>query len=549
MADNGACPLTTDEIVDLVLELVSMYNGFKKIHLYSYQRLLMRRITESVLLHDGASITALFARQTGKSEALASLVPGLCLVLPALGKRYPLDRRVGQYGRGFWIAIFAPVKEKAALIFDRVRERAEMREIKETFYASPGFGLRASDPSVSRGDMVAWSNGSKCVIRTASENVNSEGDTYDLVIIDEAQIVSTNKVNKEISPMLTKNMGTMVSIGTAYMSRNYFYHTLVANDNAVKAGGKVRNHFEFNWEKCSAAMREIAEETGDESHLNYEKMVRIQLKNQFHDNEDAPAFRLNFRLLWETTSMGAIDRDALVACADPSRELNEPRHYHRQVASIDYGKKRDMTILTIGEVSPYPSMETTSILGPGDTPAERYAVTIIAWYEIPGRKWKDILNTAVEIMDTNHVVDTIVCDATGVGDPLTEWLTDKAPYLNVIPFQMSVKGNDTAFKELILRVEHGLLRYCAGPETVKTPEYQEFFRQMEILERHRVGETALIKCCAPEGDHDDYVDSAALLCIAACQESDTAENVTNPVYEQEQQAGSRESRYRQGRAA
>jgi len=205
-----------------------------------------------------------------------------------------------------------------------------------------------------------------------------------------------------------------------------------------------------------------------------------------------------------------------------------------------------MTILTVGEIDPTPSYETVSLLGPGDSPAERFPVTIIAWYEIPGKKWKDILNTAVSLLDQNHVVDTLVCDATGVGDPLTEWLTDKAPYLNVVPYVMSSKGNDTAFKELILRVEHRLLRYCAGPESVATPEYQEFVRQMEVLEKHQVGEGSMIKCCAPDGDHDDYVDSAALLCIAAGIESNTATTTFSSTISQ---GTDRESRYRRGRSA
>ena len=554
---EGVCPLITDEIIDVCIALVKAFNR-KWMWLYGYQEMFMRRIIQSLLLHDGDTITTLWSRQAGKSACLAALAPVLCLYLPALGNAFPKDERVSMYRNGLFIGIFAPVEEKTKFIFDPLRERCEDLDMNRPFYAQgAGFNVSPQDPMVSRGDRVAWSNRSYIVTRTASEQSNKEGATFHLVIIDEAQQLSEYKKRKEINPMLSSTLGTMAEIGTADITRGGFYHDIMYNLEQQEKTGK-QNHFEFPWEKVCFYKQVAFMETGDKFHTYYEIKVRGDLARDFRGNQDAAEFKLNYRLLWKDANLGAVDMAAFDLCAQNDREVNEPRYWCRQVAGLDLGKVRDVTILTVVEIDPTPVYDASPLpLMPGEERTAYVKKTIIAWYAITGRSWYAITNEVVRLL-ANHVVDTLVCDATGVGDPVTEMIAAKAPYLGarVIPYPMSAKGNDRAYKLYLSEIEALRMGYAAGPVTRNTAEFAEFVRQHEILQRVKVGEGVLVKCEAPEGEHDDYVDSSALACYAASlPQPEQAEQAYNPVYQSNKIEGywgsgqrSREDHFRQGRA-
>jgi hypothetical protein len=57
--------------------------------LHPYQMPLARRIIESVIINDGEEVTALAARQSGKSETIANTVATLMVLLPRLLKCIP----------------------------------------------------------------------------------------------------------------------------------------------------------------------------------------------------------------------------------------------------------------------------------------------------------------------------------------------------------------------------------------------------------------------------------------------------------------------------
>lgn len=529
------CPLSTDQLIDVVLEFVSVYNSSAGIHLYSYQRLFMRRVIKSIISSEGAVITALQARQSGKSEALASLSSSLCIILPAIAKAFPDDPRLTQFIAGFWIGIFAPKMQQSAIIYERIRTRADKPEASQ-IYSDPDIAITVRQ---SRGDQVSWSNGSLVRAQTASEQSSVEGGTYHLIIVDEAQLVSEKKLNKEISPMLAATNGTLAKIGTANDLRGNFKKSIIYNVELEKSGGP-RNHFEVPYDMAITEKRKAFEETGDPKHQLYEKWVAGELK-RLGGNIENEEFRQNFRLLWQEAHLGAIDPESLAAAGDYQMEFVEGGFSKRYVAGLDYGRKRDVTILSIAEVETEPIIDTRAVLRPGDDTPVYFVKRFVAWYEIPGRKWHDILGQVVEAL-TRYSVDMIYCDGTGIGDPLSEQLAALAPSVTVVPFVMSHIGNDRAYRYYIQEIEAGRMRYVAGEETAKRPEWQEFVHEHSELLKDRVG--VLIRCYAPEGEHDDYCDSGALCCLAATQPavSNQVEVEQNPFYARGGQRNSNTSR-------
>ena len=504
------------------MSFIDVFNEPAGIYVYGYQRTFIRRIIESVLEHDGDAITGLWSRQSGKSEALACLATCLCIMLPVLARSFPDDPRLIQYREGFFIGIFAPKDKQAHIIYDRIRSRAE-RESAHEVYNDPDIQLALK---MSRGDMIAWTNGSFVVAQTASDQSSVEGFTFHLIIIDEAQLVSKVKISKEIAPMLAATNGTMVKIGTANAMRGGFRESILYNLDVEKEGGP-RNHFEYPYDMVIAQKRLAWEKTQNQFHLNYEKWVGGELR-RLGNNKDNEEFRQNFRLMWQESDLLAIDPDSFAEAADYTREFVYSCFNKRIVAGLDYAKKRDSTILTIAEVADEDITDDRAFVRPGEERPVYRRKHVLCWYEIQGRKWHDILRHAAEILSM-YSVSAVVCDATGVGDPLTEQLQDLLPGTRIIPFMMSHVGNDRVFKHYIQEVEAGRWTYPAGPEAQKTHVYRTYVQQHGQLIKERVG--IYIRCYAPEGEHDDYADSGALCCYAATLPFDESfEEGINPFF-------------------
>lgn len=534
------CPLTTPQLVDVLMSFVSLFNEPAKIHIYNYQRVFIRRIIESTVLHDGDVITGLWSRQSGKSEALACLVTCLAIMLPTLAKAFPNDPRLEQYTEGFFIGIFAPKEKQAAIIYGRVRSRADRDSSKE-IYADPDINIGIA---ASRGDMVSWTNGSYVVAQTASEQSSVEGFTFHLIIIDESQLVSKQKIHKEIAPMLAATNGTMVKIGTANALRGGFKESILFNLERERQTS-VRNHFEYPYDQVIIEKRRAYEATKNEFHLNYEKWVAGELR-RLGGNVENEEFRQNFRLLWQEADLLAIDPESLAAAADFNAEFVYSAFNQVIVAGLDYAKKRDATILTIAAVEDEPVTDDRAKVRFGEEQPIFRKKRVLCWYEIQGRKWHDILKHAAEIL-SNYSVRLLVCDATGVGDPLTEQLQALLPGVQILPFMMSHVGNDRVFKHYIQEVEAGRWIYPAGEQAQRTHVYSQYVHQHGQLIKERVG--IYIRCYAPEGEHDDYCDSSALCCYGASLPLEyEAEEVSNPFYgsrySQEESVHSRADRYR-----
>ncbi len=286
---EGVCPLTTRQIIDRVITFTEEVN---KIKLYNYQKIFARRVVESLLLQAGDTITCLFARQSGKSEVVADIGLALTLILPALARAFPADDRFKPFIRGFKVGIFAPSTKHSGIVYFRMRGRVESNYF-EHILNDPDI---ATDLVHSRGDSFAFSNGSKAEAHTASANVLNEGGTFDLIITDESQRLDSNKINKELRPMLAATNGTMVQIGTAFMSRCQFRVDITNNVETERKTGQ-RSHFEFDYEMCIADRRATFDRTGDPTHLGYEKWVMKELARVGGNVEDE-SFRMNFRLLW-----------------------------------------------------------------------------------------------------------------------------------------------------------------------------------------------------------------------------------------------------------
>lgn len=92
----------TTELVNRIFNFCELYSGKT---MYPYQEQFSKRVIRSVLENDGEEITALFSRQSGKSETIAITVGGLMIILPQLANMpmFADDSRLMMFKDGFWV--------------------------------------------------------------------------------------------------------------------------------------------------------------------------------------------------------------------------------------------------------------------------------------------------------------------------------------------------------------------------------------------------------------------------------------------------------------
>lgn len=189
-----ASRISTTELVNKIFTFCELYSG---ITFYPYQEQYSKRIIRSALENDGAEITALFARQGGKSEVVAVTVGGMMIILPKLANMpmFADDIRLQLFKDGFWVGIFAPSMRQSQITYNRMRARLQSKSAK-VILNDPDFRLQFS---CSNGQTVALTNGSFATAISASEGSNIEGESLKFIICEEAQDISNYKVRKCLS--------------------------------------------------------------------------------------------------------------------------------------------------------------------------------------------------------------------------------------------------------------------------------------------------------------------------------------------------------------
>lgn len=512
-----------DKLVDGILSFISEFGNLR---LYTYQYVFARRIVESVLLNDGATVTGLWSRQTGKTTTVAIVGIGLAVILPVLAKQLPHVAELQPFKDGFWVGIFAPITRQANLSY------AKMRKI---LHSERGTAILTDDEigitvSQSRGDSLTLSHGSYVHAKTASPDSNIEGETYHLIITDESQKLDKFKVEKEIEPMLSSTNGTMVKIGTAWVKRGGFQADIQWNIEQHVRKLSPRNHFEFPYDVIIKEKEAAYKRDGNPIHLNYRKHIAKYIRKR---GMNSLAFRMNYMLKWQESNLDVFSAAALLDARDAARHLN---HYLAtgltRVAGIDVGKENDPTVITINEVD----FEHPIVLRDPHTSEESefFKKKFVAIRELEGtfedhRGNQGQYSRAAEFL-REWDVSRATIDATSIGDPVAERLQKLTPEIEWEFFKFSSPTKDALYKNYIDEIESNRQTIAASAQSQKTMEFQKWEAEHRSLEKHYTNNNYM-DCRAPEpeskstkadleGDedreyHDDYPTSSALACWAA----------------------------------
>lgn len=494
--------ISTTDLVNRIYNFCEVYSGRV---MYPYQGQFSKRIIRSVLENDGAELTALFSRQSGKTETVSITVGGLMIILPQLANMpmFLEDPRLQMFKDGFWVGIFAPSQRQAQTTYNRMRGRMQCKEALAVL-EDPDFRLEFT---TSNGQTVALSNGSFCTAISASDGSNIEGESFKFIICEECQDISNFKIRKSIHPMGAAYNATICKIGTATTYKGDFYEAINRNKAEFESGNlKVRNHFEYNYKVVMKYNPKYA---------NYIEREKRSL------GENSDEFRMSYNLEWIISRGMFIDLEKLEKeCGDKYLERVSQDLKATHVAGIDVGggssknrKEADSTVITIVEVdwnTPV-IMETTTDEETGeDIVYLAYNTYLKDWCKISPEVANDYEEQYHIIMDylKNFRLARVVIDATreaSLGQRIKANLK-----CEVWLFTFSSKSKSEIYKHLQTEINTGRARFPMGEDTKQTTEFKDFEQQLADLQKSYSGSFLVVSHPDERGAHDDFPDSWAL---------------------------------------
>ena len=485
--------IPTTELVNRVFNFCELYSGRT---LFPYQEQFSKRVIRSILTNDGAEITALFSRQSGKSETIAVTVGGMMIILPTLANMpmFADDPRLEMFKDGLWVGIFAPSQRQAQITYGRMKARLQCKTARAVL-EDDDFRLQFS---TSNGQTVALTNGSFATAISASDGSNIEGESFKVIICEECQDISNFKIQKAIHPMGAAYNASIIKIGTATTHKGDFYDAIQRNkkDAEIKST-HIKNHFEYDYTIAA------------KYNPKYARYVEGE-KKKLGENSDA--FRMSYKLEW------IIERGMFIDIATFERNNTEPLlertlsdMQSTHVVGIDIGGVNDDTVVTVCEVDwnmPVIMESRTDEETGEDINYLAYNAYVVDWLRISNEP--DYEEQYPIIMDylSHFKIARVVCDATreaAVAHRLRANLN-----CEVIPYVFSSKSKSDLYKHLEKEIVTGRARICAGEETQKTVEYQMSLEQMADLQKGYSGAYLVVSHPDERGAHDDFPDSFAL---------------------------------------
>jgi hypothetical protein len=466
-----------EDLIDKVLEFTYMLAGHP---LHLYQIPFARRIIRSVLTNDGALLTALAARQSGKSEILANVVAALMVLLPRLARIYP--DLLGKFADGFWVGMFAPIEAQAETLFGRTVTRLSSERAIDILGDPEIDDVTAKNPGVTRGVKLKKS-GSVLLMMTANPRAKIESKSFHLIIIDECQDADDLIVSKSISPMGAYYNATMVKTGTPTTKKNNFYKSIQINKRSQVARASRRSHFEWTWKDVVKV------------NPNYKKYIR---KEMLQLGEDSDEFQMSYNCRWMLDRGMFISQSMFDELGDTSQQIVKGWNQSPVVVGIDPARKVDSTVVTVLWVN-------------WDAPDEFgfFDHRVLNWLEIQGDDWEEQYFQIVNFLAPYDVL-AVGVDSTGVGDAVAQRLKLLLPRSEVLSLGSNQAEQAKRWKHLTGLIQRRSLGWPAHAKTRRLKVYQRFMQQMLDAEKKFQGQYFSVAAPNEAGAHDDFVDSLAL---------------------------------------
>lgn len=487
-----------DDLVDKLMLVCDELSGHP---LYPYQIPFARRMFESLVIGDGATLTLLMSRQSGKSETIANVIATAMIFLPRLAKAFP--DLLGKYKEGVKVGAFAPVEGQADNLHRRIVDRLTSDNAL-AILADP----EINDRVMGRGRLI-WLKNCKSLCRktTCHPRAIIEGATYHVILVDEAQGADATMLRKSVMPMGASTNATVCLTGTPTYVAGEFYNQIQINkrDFAYKRG--VRQcHFEADW-------REAAKANPDYAKYVKKEMLKI--------GEDSDEFKLSYRILWLLDKGMFATSEVLDECGDTSMQsVVHAYTVSPVVVGIDCGRRNDKTVVTVVYVD-------------WDHPDEFgfYHHRVLNWLDLSGVEYEEQYFRIAEFL-SNYSVWRVGIDTNGMGGPVAERLRLIMPHIEIVDLGSAQSEQSERWKYLKQLLDRRQIMWPAGADVRRTKRWKQFRVEMEGLQVKFKGPYMLGEAPGTKDAHDDYPDSLSMACILTRdqREEDEVEVYQNVLY-------------------
>lgn len=473
------------EIDEMIMKIILFSEKFCGIELFPNQREVAYRIAESVITNDGAEITVLQARQSGKTATIGTILTGLMILLPRLAKVPQYSELLDKFKEGFWVGVFAPTDNQAETLWGRIHGNLTSKRAKEMLI-DPEIDDKA-DKSGSKVKTVTLRNsGSFCRMQTAYPKANIESKTYHFAMVDEAQDTDATIITRSIWPMLAFYNGSRCMAGTGKPYRSYFYEAMQSNKREYNLRRRAKqNHFEYTYK------------TIIKYNKNYKKFIA---KEKARLGEDSDEFQMSYCCKFLLEQGQFVTEEALDECGDKRMDVVGYWGQSGVVVGIDPARINDSTVVTVMWVD----WDRPDAFG-------FFEHRILNWLEIHNKPWEQ---QYVEIASfiRNYNVLRIGVDAQGLGGPVAERIALLFPGIDVVPVASDPKTQSERWTHLKNLIERRMFVYPAGARTRRVRAWKRFHQQFVDLLTVFSGKYMLAEAPTGRTFNDDYCDSA---CIAA----------------------------------
>jgi hypothetical protein len=479
------------QLKDLVDKILLYCETQADTKLHEYQQVFGWRIIECLVTNSGDELTALFSRQSGKTETLGVVIPGCMVLLPILAKMLPDMYALSMYAKGFWVGIFAPSNEQAYTAFTRVREKIRNNNAK----------MVMNDPEIDtdfeneKGNPMVLTNGSLCRMQSAAKQSQIESKSYHMVLIDECQDVDNTKIKKSIHPMLAAYNGLIIKIGTSNTKKSDFYDAIRRNIRQEQHYGAKQNHFQYDYK------------TVQKYNPKYKAYIEKEIERLGYDSDE---FRMAYRLHF------ILERGMFMTQEEFEETFLSPSLKHKTeemmlpcAVGIDVAKSSDSTVVTVLAVdwsNMYKNEQT------GEEIPHKY---ILNWLELQGEGHEEQFWQIVDFLK-NYNVQTIFVDSTGMGDPVADrFAAYYSGQAHVEGYQFTRPSKSVMWKSLYQEITGGRLKAPGHPRAQRLRPWMKFRSQMLDLEKDYIGQFMVCQHPDIKGAHDDFCDSLGLANLAA----------------------------------
>jgi len=455
--------------------------------LYDYQIAPLRAVVESVLRRRGREFLLVFPRQSGKNEAVAQLLVYLLTLLQRAGGQMVYGAVGDGLGRGM-----RRLEQRLDTPWTRGQWRREARPARYTLGRAAVVFLSSHPGAASRGE-------------TADH----------LLVIDEAQDQDAAHIESVFTPMRAARNATAIYLGTVRQTADFLWVKKGELESATAADGIQRVFL-------------VEPDTVAAENATYGAFLAEQVRRYGRNH---PIVAAEYFLEPHDGRGGLFPEWRLALMRGGHSRLRAPRPDERYVAAIDLAGQdeagaseatlrnpgRDYTVATIFRV-----VEMTDEGGPAYE-----AVDVLVdhgsrhFQAAPGRpRLADVLLAYLRHWAVAHTI----IDASGVGQGLADWLSDRLGAGGVTAFQL---GGATAKARLgsdfLALIDTGRFRYWA--EDAPYDDAWWFHQQAAACAYSLAGQgrfdrdlrwgvPAAVRVATPNGAeplHDDRLLSAALV--------------------------------------